>query len=146
MVVVPQNPSLSDFLGGSTLVGIRLLACKNPAVKNCQRQLAGIVEVPLVVSVWCRLVAYILRRATECRFRPHPGMEEVRQVAVVRVLAETVGDIVRKDSECRCRRFVSLLAFAMRKRAAGCWKQAYLTLSREIRGKPKNEVSGETRT
>jgi hypothetical protein len=86
------------------------------------------VEVPLVVSVCGRFVAYILRWAIECRLRPHPGMEEARQVAVLCVLAETVGDIVRKGSECRCRRFVSQSVFAMRKHAAGCWKQAYLIL------------------
>jgi hypothetical protein len=145
-VDVPQNPSRSDFLCGSTLVGIRLLARKNPVGKNCQRQLAGIVEVPLAVSVWARLVAYILRQATECRLRPHPGMEEAKQVAAVCVLAETVGDIVRKSSECRCRPLVSLPAFAMRKHAAGCWQQAYLILGWEIRCKAENEVSGETRT
>jgi len=86
------------------------------------------VEVSLVVSVCGRLVAYILRRAIECRLQPHPGMEGARQVAVLCVLVETVGDIVRKGSECRCRRLVSLLVLAMRKCAAGCWKQAYLTL------------------
>jgi hypothetical protein len=145
-VDVPQNPSRSDFLRGSTLVGIRLLARKIPAGKNCQRQLAGIVEVPLVVSDWGRLVAYILRRATECRLRPHLGMEEARQVVVVCVLAETVGGIARKGSECRCRRFASLPAFAMRKRAAGCWKQAYLILGREIKCKTENKGSGETST
>jgi hypothetical protein len=104
------------------------------------------VEVPLVVSVCGRFVAYILRWAIECRLRPHPGMEEARQVAVLCVLAETVGDIVRKGSECRCRQFVSLLVFAMRKRAAGRWKQAYLILDWEIRGKTEKEVPGETRT
>ena len=72
-------------------------------------------------------------------------MEEARQVAVLCVLAETVGDIVRKGSECRYRRFVSPSVFAMRKRAAGCWKQAYLTLGWEIRGKTEKEVPGETR-
>jgi hypothetical protein len=35
VVVAPQSPSRSDFLGGSTLVGIRLLARKNPPVENC---------------------------------------------------------------------------------------------------------------
>jgi hypothetical protein len=73
-------------------------------------------------------------------------MEEARQVVVVCVLAETVGDTVRKGSECRCRRFVSLSVFAMRKRAAECWKQAYLILDWEFRCKTENEISGETRT
>jgi hypothetical protein len=73
-------------------------------------------------------------------------MEEARQVAVLCVLAETAGDIVRKGSECRYRRFVSLSVFAMRKRAAGCWKQAYLILDWEISGKAEKEIPRETRT
>ena len=73
-------------------------------------------------------------------------MEEAKQVVVLRVLAETVGDIVRKGSECRYRWFVSPSVFAMRKRAARCWKQACLILDWEIRGKTEEEeVPGEAR-